>query len=683
MPFQSGSSRTRVILSLLAFLIFLLAPGAPDSPFSGLPLTEVGLACFLGVCIALAFVALFPPTRRVGWRWAAGLLVLAVFKASLGFGAVPTGWHGVYELLDNPPTGPIPFMSGTSRRPFRIDTRIDFDGPFFNLPFFNDIFRYGNHYSPLRRDVEFPFRVRWTGYILLGEQAPLLVTAACRGELAIVVDGSSLFADKCPGDDQFDVATRTLPEGPHIIVATYTKPPFVNPRAVIVPDSPSRITPWRANRRAQDRSALLTELATGVGWAACLVSGLSLLRSYWPLSAIVRMVVVEGFPRLAVLLSFSFLLLSACRFSFGYRIVTANILTGDDPLAYESFARDIFFNGLLMPTWDRPYYFYPLYPYVLAAAHVLFGEGLFSAMALNGAGLATVALLFWWLGWWRLPGWAVVIGLAAFVAFCWRHYYPYILNAYTDHLFAALVFVTIGASVRAFSSWSWFAWFVAGLAAAAGAATRPSLMTYPAVLAGFILLGRTEKPIGLRIRSALIMTAGFLIGVAPFTIRNWIVSGNPVLLVNSWIQIPFFLYPPNAPSKATPVSGLGEALEQAASIFASQPAQVIEVELRKLGFTFGWLGLGPPGEPATLEFVALSALFATALVLRRIPRSLAFVLCAFAVSHTAAMILAAPWTYRYKPILPLHLAFLFGGAFLLAGRPGRDRTPAPQTEAPV
>jgi hypothetical protein len=96
---------------------------------------------------------------------------------------------------------------------------------------------------------------------------------------------------------------------------------------------------------------------------------------------------------------------------------------------------------------------------------------------------------------------------------------------------------------------------------------------------------------------------------------------------------------------------------------------VLVVELRKLGFTFGWLRLGPPGEPATWDFVILSLLFVTALILRRIPRGVALVVSAFAVSHVGSMVLAAPWSYVLKPILPLHLAFLFGAGFLLARQP--------------
>ena len=681
------SSRSRASLSLLAFLTFLLVPGAPDSAFSGVPLTEIALAGFLSACVAFALIALFPPTRRPGWTWALILLTLAATKVVLAQGTVPGGWHGVYELIDNPPTGPISFMAGTSSRPFRIDRRIEFDGPSFNLPFLNDFLRYGNHYSPQRRDVEFPFRVQWTGYVLLAEQAPLSLTASCRGDLTVAVDGASAFSDKCPGDGHFNVATRTLTAGPHIVVVTYTKQPFVNPGAVIHGAHVSQVTPWRVSRKTQNRSALFTAVTTILGWLACSIAGLALLRAYAPLPATFKTVTRRELARFAVLATFALLLLYTFRLSLGLRSITANIPTGDDPIAYETFARDIFFNGPLMTAWAQPYYFYPLYPYILAPAHVLFGEDLSSAAILNGACLAAIALLFWWLGWKQLPGWAVTIGLAMFGWFCWKYYWPFVPSAYTDHLFALLVFVTILATVRAVTSWSWSAWFVAGLTAAAGAATRPSLMTYPIVLAAFIVLGWTEKQRKLRIRAALVLAAGFLTGVAPFTIRNYIVSGRPVLLVNSWIQIPYFLYDPNEPNKATQVFGLWDALQQAATLFAARPVQVITIELRKLGFTLGWLKLGPSGEPATFEFVTLFLLFLEALLLARIPRVLAFVLCAFAVSHTAAMILAAPWTYVYKPILSLHLAFLFGAAFLARWKqdgpptqPERNSIPARQPD---
>ena len=346
-----------------------------------------------------------------------------------------------------------------------------------------------------------------------------------------------------------------------------------------------------------------------------------------------------------------------------------NILTGDDPFAYEGFARDIFFNGLLMPSWKAPFYFYPFYPYVLTVAHIVFGEDLSSAVVLHGLCLASLALLFWRLGWKHLPVWGLAFGLVALGYYCRKYYFPFMLNAYTDHLFAFLAFVAIGASVWALGSKSWFAWFVAGLATAFAAATRPSMMTYPAVLGLFVVLGSNDRPIRWRVGAALTLVAGFLLGLLPFTIRNWLVSGKIVLLVNSWIQIPYFLYAPEEPNRATLVSGLGEALQQAWRMATERPMHVLIIELRKLGFTFGWLRLGPPGEPATWDFVILSLLFVTALILRRIPHRVALVVSAFAASHVGSMVLAAPWSYVYKPILPLHLAFLFGAGFLLARKP--------------
>jgi hypothetical protein len=663
-----ASSRARIVLCVLAFLAFLLVPGAPDSEFSGMPVLGTALVCFLASVVILVFVAMFVPLRRVGVGWAFALITLAVAKAFLAPWTFAEGWRAAYEVIDLRGTAPISFIDGPSARPFRIDRRIDFNGPFFNLPFFNDIFRYSEHYSPQRRDVEFSFRVQWTGYTVLDEQEPLSFTVGCVGGLSFNVDTKSEFDGMCPKEGSFNISTRILPKGPHLIQAGYTKPPFSTPRAVIQPDGPWRMMPVRVSPRAASRSAVVTEVTTVLGWSACALLLLSLWRAYTPILQTLRTIATVGLGRAAVVAAFTILLAMAVNASLGYRNVTVNILTGDDPLAYEGFARDIFFNGLLLPSWKAPFYFYPFYPYVLAVAHIVFGEDLSSAVVLHGLCLASLTLLFWRLGWKHLPMWGLVVGLVALGYYCRKYYFPFMLNAYTDHLFAFLAFVAIGASVWALGSKSSFAWFVAGLATAFAAATRPSMMTYPAVLGLFVILGSNDRPTRWRIGAALTLVGGFLVGLLPFTIRNWLVSGKVVLLVNSWIQIPYFLYAPEEPNRATLVAGLGEALQQAWRMAAERPMHVLMIELRKLGFTFGWLRLGPPGEPATLDFVALSVLFVTALILRRIPRTVALVVSAFAVSHVASMILAAPWSYVLKPILPLHLAFLFGAGFLLTGK---------------
>jgi len=76
-------------------------------------------------------------------------------------------------------------------------------------------------------------------------------------------------------------------------------------------------------------------------------------------------------------------------------IARATILSGlDDWLIYESSARDILLNGPLMDGGQghaAPFYGQPLYPYVLALAHRLTGEGLFGPLALQFAALGLVA----------------------------------------------------------------------------------------------------------------------------------------------------------------------------------------------------------------------------------------------------------------------------------------------------
>ena len=152
-----ASSRARVVFCALAFLIFLLVPGAPDSEFAGMPVTGPALLCFLGSVVVLICIAMFAPLRRIGAGWAIALVSLAVVKAVLAPWTFPEGWRAAYEVIDLRGTAPISFIDGPSARPFRIDRRIDFNGPFFNLPFFNDIFRYSEHFSPLRRDIESRF----------------------------------------------------------------------------------------------------------------------------------------------------------------------------------------------------------------------------------------------------------------------------------------------------------------------------------------------------------------------------------------------------------------------------------------------------------------------------------------------------------------------------------------------
>jgi hypothetical protein len=664
---DARGARTPVALVLLAFVAYLLLPGAPDSAFSGAPLPLTSLWLFAACLAAWAFVSLFPPPRRLSLLWAVALIALGAAKIGASHGLRPDGWRGVYEMTDEPRLGPVRFIDGFRSPASRVDRTLDFDGDAFNLPFYNDIVRYGTTWGGTRRDFSQPFQVRWSGDVWVDAAGPLTIDVRCRGSLFIQVDGSAVATDTCPNGT---LQTRPLLVGEHEIDVEYTKPRDVVPLATVVPLI-SRVTSSPLWPKTAKRQARQTDVADALSALACGLVLVAVLLAYAPVGATLRLVVTREYGRLVTLAIFAALLIVAVETSLPFRGVTTFLWAGDDPLAYESFARDIALNGPLNANGaalghGAPFYFYPFWPYALAVAHRLFGDDLGAAVFFNGVCIASVVLLGWALVWRRLPTGAAAIGACVLGGFCLRYYHTYTLTAYTDDLYLPLVFLAILASVGAVRGWSLARWFLVGVLAAFAAATRPSFMTYPGVFAVFVLVGWPSRDLRSRLQAIGCLGAGFLAGLSPFTVRNWIVAREFVLLVSSWIQIPYFLISPDEPNQTHAVSGLREALYQAYQIFAANPGQVLVIELRKLGFTMGFLTLGPASQVGRPEFFVVTLLFVAAMALGRVPRVLAFVLCAFAASHITAMILAAPWTYGYKTILPLQVAFLLGATLLLA-----------------
>jgi hypothetical protein len=680
---ESKGVRTPVVLVLVAFVVYLLFPGAPDSAFSGAPLPLSSLWLFATVLVALAFVWFFPPGRRLSVLWAVALIALSAAKLGARHSLTPDGWRGVYEMTDEPRLGPVRFINGFSSTASRVDRRLDFDGPEFNLPFYNDIVRYGGKWGGTRRDFSQPFQVRWTGDVWVDAAGPVTIDVRCRGSLFIQVDGSPVTTDPCPNGT---LQTRPLLVGEHEIGVEYTKPREVEPLATVVPLI-SRVTSSALWPRAANRQARQADVAEALAALACGLVLVAVFLAYAPIGATLRLVVTREYGRLVTLAIFAGLIIVAVETAVPFRGVTTFLWPGDDPLAYESFGRDIALNGLLNTNGaalghGAAFYFYPFCPYALALAHRVFGDDLGAAVFFNGVCIASMVLIGWALAWRRQPNWAAALAACVLGGFCLRYYHTYTLTALTDDLYLPLVFLAILASVDAVRGWSLSRWFLVGVLAAFAAATRPSFMTYPGVFAAFVLVGWPTRDLRSRLRAIGCLGAGFLAGLSPFTVRNWIVARKFVLLVSSWIQIPYFLISPNEPNHTHVVSGLSEALYQAGQIFAANPTQVLVIELRKLGFTMGFLTLGPIGQAGHPEFFVVTLLFVAALALRRVPRVLAFVLCAFAASHITAMVLAAPWTYGYKTILPLQVAFLLGATLLVAREtrgpgvpPGNPRLP--------
>ena len=77
--------------------------------------------------------------------------------------------------------------------------------------------------------------------------------------------------------------------------------------------------------------------------------------------------------------------IDALRFAWPWATRVMMLAGGDDTMTYESYARDILFNGILMSGGKplgqgEPFYYQAFYPYFLAGTHAVFGEFMFGAV---------------------------------------------------------------------------------------------------------------------------------------------------------------------------------------------------------------------------------------------------------------------------------------------------------------
>ncbi len=171
----------------------------------------------------------------------------------------------------------------------------------------------------------------------------------------------------------------------------------------------------------------------------------------------------------------------------------------------------------------------PLYPYLLGALYGVTGPDLFIPRVLNALAGALAPVLVWWVAR-RLFDRRVALLAAAMVA-VYAMFVFYGGSLLIVNLLLPLTMIvlwsTLGAAERATPG----AWLVAGLAIGMAALARPTLLLYgPFVLAWlfWVLRGRCGR--ARRGFLALWLGAGLVLAIAPSTLRNAWVAGDPVLI---------------------------------------------------------------------------------------------------------------------------------------------------------
>jgi hypothetical protein len=693
-PAIAGGRLPGVLLAV-AVGLYVLAPGHPLGLLRGVPLDWLGvLALALLGCALYAFGA-------PGWGWGlraklalglTGLLLGA--KALLWLVAPEYGLAASYyprARISGPPERSTEYPSASYTR-----REVSPGQPSFQLHFFNDVERF-NYYEPPDPDrATLPFAVRYEGYLHVPTSGTLPVELSARGVAILAINGSPVLTTGSRDVVATDRATLTLAPGPHPVQLDYLHQGGTSP-SLWLSVQPLTAAPLTSDQLARDRL---------LGWLA-VASDLLVLAGLgsWTVLAAVRRVRMmrapslahgpdeqprwgEGATRLSLLERplLATLLLAVTVYAL---ITTADLAGratvlegGQDWLTYESYARDIQLNGLLMTLGEplgkgKPFFFQPFYPYSLALMHWLTGEGVWGPTVLQLMGLGVAAALVYELGK-RLFGAAA--GLVALLLFLglglsqldWIARKLLSENLYFVVLPAALLFLARAIDERRLPDLAW-----AGLLFGVASVTRaPTLLFMPGAALVLVLAWRRAGRSLNRIAAGFAVLALCTTAVAALVpIRNYIVSGKPALVASNGGATLLLAHQPTDRVSLRGVDrnplynrlNLDRATREVVE-FARQDPVGYFWTLVPLGlYSVGVSGAVEGHPPVAPDILLITGLYAVAVLVLPAARTLrTWPLHIFIVLHFGIMITFLPYVYGYRQVLPMQqLMLVFDGLLLV------------------
>lgn len=670
------SSRAPVIVGAAMFAALAVTPGGWEGWFTGAAYSTVTASLLVLTGVVVASLAVVTPQRQVPWAPVWTIAAMLAVRLVLGINAEPLGWRGEYTMLTPDPPKAGAFVWRLGVHPFRVDRDLVFDDRTFDLQFLNDFTRYNRRaYAPPRAASQ-ALRVVWTGWFETAVDAPLSVHAQARGTLDVRLDTVAWFTTGLAPPAVTPQVTMSA--GRHRLDLIYDKPAGTVPAVfahALLAGRPVVMSPWpRATSPGAWPLGPIGDACLWLGFMAWLWQAWIAFRG-----ARVRQGASQAGAAVTIA-AMSVLAVWAVARADAAAGLTQELRPGDDHLAYEGLARNILEEGWLMPQGRRPgegqpFFFYPLYSYALAGAHLVLSDSYAAVVLLNAAATAALPVLLWMLGWRALPAGVQAVGQILLVGFVLRHNGRYVDSPLTDNLFIPLILATLVLAVRAVRTSRPTDAFITGCALAACATTRPSAFLLMVPLALVLAYTRPASRAWQRLWPAGALATGYAVSLAPVVLRNWIMAGQAVAMVTLSHAIPISLIPPEVP-RPDYVAGAvlfswSSSLDLAWRIIEADPWGTAWLEARKVLFTLGATGLGPPGSLPIWEFLVLCAAGVTAFALRRVPWRTTVVLVVFLFSHLAATTIAYPWTYGYKTILPVQLVFLFAALHLLAPAPRR------------
>lgn len=511
----------RRIIALLIWAAYFIIPNDAGGLVSGLPIGPIEAAAVLAIC----WLAIY------GGRLPLAPLAAVVMIATTVAGAAIPGSNGFraryFANMDGTGTPErSPDFDGAFTR---IDQRLHFEPGNTELPlnFFNDNSRF-NFFQVRPRDRNrLEFSVRWSGMWRVAHDRVTVYVDAPEAIGQVFVDGEHVEGalELAPGWHRLDVtlsspygAPRRFSAG---IIENGQRQPF-DARDVVT----QQIRDWQMTF-----SQVLRYLRTSADIAAlALVAAVFAAAGWRQVAALRRPATDRERWRQVVALFAVAAAIDALRLAWPWATRVMILVGGDDTLTYETFARDILLNGVLMtggkPLGEGdPFFYQAFYPYFLAGTHAVFGEFMFGALLVQRllSALAIVKLTEIAMAFTTGRAWIAALPIAAaFVA--WK-FWPIASQPLNESLYVPVLVVSMAAMIRLCEVPDARRAIGAGLASGVATITRTTALLAWVVVWPAVWLALRGRPA--RSRLLALLAVSFLAVFSLISIRNWIVAGVP------------------------------------------------------------------------------------------------------------------------------------------------------------
>lgn len=674
-----GALLPPLVLRLAAPVLWtalLLVPVPGWGRLDGVPLGPIETAALVAVWWAWAAAGALP-----GKHWAP--VVLLALKIATGALLVPHGLDAAYfaNAAWRPPHESSLARAGDA--PTRRDPVLRFGGAEPDLPlhFFHDNRRFNVATTAGRLGL--PFSVEWQAHWRVDEAREVTLYATGPHLSAQVVLDGRVALDK-PVDADDATASTQVAEGWRRVTVRVSAPAGLARafEAGVIADGERRpfgtsdVYPSAPGLSAREWNARARMIAAGVDLVALawlFGSAVLVVVRMWRDVMARGAAMASAWPaRTALSLAAAIACADALFAAIPVHGRVALLLGGDDMLTYATQARDILFNGFLMtgglPVGQaEPFYYQPLYPYVLALTHVVFGEDTFGIVFLQRLGMWVAALAAWRIAARLFGSREAVATLAVAVVFALAALAPWTTVLLGEAVFVPLVMASAWTLVVVSQGAGAGGGVAAGVVAGLATLSRSTLLPAWAFVVLLAAVARQRRALSLAPLVPLVAALALVVGTA--TLRNWIVSGQIVPIATSF-PVNFELGNPPPPDLAAHdvfshpwLAALPVDPRTARVIDGAwhAPGAFVAGLGRKAIYVFGAFEPHMPGRGWSPWLMASSLLGLTGLLLawrrgRGAPER--WLPAALALSHFAAVTLIFPHAHGDRMILPFHALLL-------------------------